>query len=97
IAAYNDACGTVTNLKSTKVVLFSDPVTGAPITTGQQIQNAITYAGTVGTPPAFVDAFLDTARDLMLADVIRRALAMTPDAISWVDYASGVAVINFQQ
>jgi hypothetical protein len=88
---------------TTKVVLFQDPITGAAITTGTQIANVITYALTqgiviaAGTAPAFVNVPFETARDLTLADVIRRCMQWTPDAVGWFDYSSGVPVFNCQQ
>lgn len=96
-------CAKLTNKKTTKVVLFQDERTGARITTGTQIRQAIAAAQAagvtvdVGTVPEFVNAAFEVARDLTLMDVIRRAMQFTPDAVSWVDYSSGATMVNFQQ
>jgi hypothetical protein len=90
-------------VSTTKVVLYSDPTTGASITTGQQIQNVCTAAISAGisiaagTLPSFITVPFETVRELTMADVIRQCLQWTPDAVSWFDYSSGVAVLNCQQ
>ncbi|MFA6244120.1 MAG: hypothetical protein WC655_24465, partial [Candidatus Hydrogenedentales bacterium] len=100
---YSEACAKVTNISTTKVVLFQDTRTGWAITTGEQIQAIVDYATTLGLPvglgtrPDFVSATFEPARDLTLADAIRRCMQFTPDGVSWVDYSSGAAVLNFQQ
>lgn len=103
LAAWTSGCARQT-VNTTKCVLYSDPNTGASITTGAQISNAITYATSLGlsvsagTTPAFISVPFETVRDLTLSDVIRRCLQWTPDAVSWCDYSSGsVTVLNFQQ
>ncbi|MBX4215884.1 hypothetical protein KW797_02970, partial [Candidatus Parcubacteria bacterium] len=99
---YNASCARVQE-STTKVVLYSDPTTGASITTGAQIQNVITAATTAGitvapgTLPSFITVPFETVRELTMADAIRRCLQWTPDAVSWFDYSSGVAVFNCQQ
>lgn len=101
--AYNASCGLVPVL-TTKCVLYQDPAAGAHITTGAQITNVLSYALTLGIPvaagsiiPASVYVPIEETRDLTLADVIRRAMQWTPDAVSWFNYSSGAAVFNAAQ
>ena len=90
-------------IKMTKVVLFQDPVSGAAITTGQQITNIISYAQTLGIAvaagilPSFINVPFEETRDLTLADVIRRCLQWTPDGVTWLNYNAGTPTFNAQQ
>jgi hypothetical protein len=103
IAHYSDACQWIGSAKSTKVVLFTDDLTGAGISTGQQAQGVLTYALTLGIPiapgawPAFVYMPTETVKELTLADVLRRCLQVTPDAVTWCDYTGGVPILSAQQ
>lgn len=87
-------------IKMTKVVLFQDPALGSSITTAQQITNILDYAITVGIPvafgvlPSFVTVPFEETRDLTLADVIRRCLQWSPDAVSWFSYSSGASIFQ---
>ena len=86
--------------KMTKVVLFQDPVTGASITTGQQITNIIEYAALLGIPigpgiaPAFINVPFEETRDLTLAAVIRRCMQWTPQGATWFNYSTGSVTFN---
>lgn len=101
--AYNPTTCALVPLNLTKVVLFQDPVTGAPITTGQQILNLITAAEVagigigIGTTPAFINVPFEETRDLTLSDAIRRCMQWTPDGVGWFNYSGGVPVFNAQQ
>ncbi len=101
MAAFDGSCGKTTPL-TTKLTLFGNPTNMNAITTGAQITAAINYAITLGvaiasgTAPAFVNVPIETARELTVADVIRRSLQWTPDAVGWFDYSSGVPVFNCQ-
>lgn len=87
-------------LKISKITLFQDPTLGTPITTGQQIENVILYALTVGIPisfgalPAFINVPFEECRELTLADTIRRCMQWSPDGVGWFDYSSGVPTFN---
>lgn len=102
-AAYSQDCFPLGSLLTTKVGLFTDEMTGAAITTGAQIRAALNFAiahGAVamaGGIPEFVYLPGETARDLTVADVIRRCAQPTPDAVSWFDYSGGVPVLNVGQ
>lgn len=98
--AYNPLTCALFPIPLSKVVLFQDPTTGAPISTGQQINNVIAYARTVGiaaaigTIPSFVTPPLEETRDILLSDAIRRCMQWTPDGVTWFNYSSGAAVFN---
>jgi hypothetical protein len=102
MASYTPECVWLPNLKTTKVTLFQHALLGTSITTGQQIRDVLTYGASVGIPittgtvPEFITLPFETTRDLTLADVIRRCLQPTPDAVSWCDYSTGVCVFNAQ-
>ncbi len=97
-----DSCETSTG-HTTKVVLFQAESTTAPVTTGQQVRNALNYAISVSAPvlvgsvPDFVSVFFETAQDLTVADVIRRSLQWTPDAVAWFDYSTVPPTFNCAQ
>lgn len=100
---YNDVCSKITTTKTTKVVLFQDARTGWALSTGEQIRDIVNFATSqglavdLGTRPAFVNPPFEVARDLTVADAIRRCMQFTPDGVSWVDYSSGAPVLNFQK
>jgi hypothetical protein len=80
-------------------VLFQD-ITGAPITTFQQIIKALTYASSKGANivTGTVDAGwyvpAQQASDISCAEVIRRCCALIPDAISFFDYTQANPTLN---
>ena len=100
---YNPSTCLPVAIPISKIVLFQDPATGASITTGTQIANAINYAILVGigiapgvTPPnVFVP--IEETRDLTIADVIRRSMQWTPDGVTWFNYSGGSPVFNAAQ
>lgn len=71
---------------SSHVTLGQDPW-GNKISSALQIQNICTFANVVSiaTLPTLSESYLQDARDITCADAIRRILALTPDAVSWVD------------
>ncbi len=48
-----------------------------------------------GSVAGGVDFPLEEARDLTCAEVLRRLGALTPDAVTWVDYSAGLPTLNF--
>jgi hypothetical protein len=100
MAAYDASCIWSGTIKTTKVVLFQDALLGTSTTLGAQITAVLTYAVlkgvniATGLTPTFDSAPFDSARDLTVADVIRRCIQYIPDAVAWVDYSSATPVLN---
>jgi len=78
---------------SSRVVLGKDPW-GNPTTTDQVIIDVLAQAGFASAPfvPALVQGYFVEARDISLAEAIRRMLAITPDTVGWFDYSTGSPV-----
>jgi len=83
----------------TNLILGIDD-TGAALTTGQQIYDAVVCAQSAGAPFILATNSLEYiinsipaegARDLTCAEVIRRMLRWHPDAVVWFDYTTTVS------
>ncbi len=101
LAATGADCVVATKM-TTKVVLFQNENTTTPVTTGVQVTNALTYARSVGvdiaigTTLAGITVAFEQGQDLTVADVIRRCLQWTPDAVGWFDYSTASPTFNAQ-
>ena len=92
--------GTV-NQKTSRVVLNQD-VNGNRLTNSAALSAVLTYAflqglpflaGTISTLP---EQALDEARDIFIAEAVKRLLLLSPDAVAWFDYSSAVPIFNVQ-
>jgi hypothetical protein len=84
----------VTTLNKSRVLLFHT-ITGTKLDAGEQIADALDWAIAAGKPLVYDDTGfpevnppVDEAQDLMVAEVLRRALRWAPDAVTWFDYST---------
>jgi hypothetical protein len=84
-----------------QVVLGQTDFGGSYLTTTAQMQQVLLYAigrGVQLLPGAWaggVPFAREEAQSLTCAEVIRRLAAMTPDAVTWMDYTTGTPTLHF--
>ncbi len=75
-------------------VILGQSLAGARLTSGQVIADVLAYAVACGAPIAIgtiepdLNIPLDEQRDITCAEVIRRMLRWSPDAVTWFDYST---------
>lgn len=94
-AAYVPGTCALASYKTTWVSLFQNPLTGEYWNPAQQIEDVLTKAQAAGVPIAafvvpivFPNPPMEEAKELTMADVIRRALQWAPQAVMWFDHSS---------
>lgn len=86
---------------SAHVVLGQTSLGGRYRTTTAAMEQVLDYAFlrgagiAAGSISGGVDFPLEEARDLTCAEVLRRLGALTPDAVTWVDYSAELPTLNF--
>lgn len=84
---------------SSRAVLFAD-LEGVSLTPGQQVTAAIAYAAGKGVALAAGSIVLpfavpwEEASDISSAEVIKRGVRWSPDAVGAIDYSSAIPVLN---
>lgn len=74
--------------------------TGAPITTSQQITEAVNYAASVGvgiamgSVPTGIPLWPSEVRNVSVAEVIRLSLRFHADWVPWIDHSTGTPTLN---
>jgi hypothetical protein len=81
-------------------VILGQSHTGAPITSGEQIEEALDWAIARGAPIAKgaiepdLEIPWDECVDISCAEVIRKMLRWSPDAVTWFDYSANPPVFH---
>lgn len=85
-------------IRSSRVVLGKDSW-GTPIPADAVIRDAVAQSGLGSIPiiPSLIQGYFVEARDISIAEAIRRMLATTPDCVGWFDYSSGYPVFNIRR
>lgn len=85
-------------IRSSRVVLGKDPW-GVSIPTDAVLLDIISQSGLGSSPfvPSLIQGYYVEARDISLAEAIRRMLAITPDCVGWFDYSSGDPVFYIRR
>lgn len=98
---WNGPFSATTTQLSSQVVLGQTTNGGRYVTTTAAMAAVVTFALTKSVPIVAgltiggVDFPVEEVRDLTCGEVIRRLAAYTPDSVTWVDYSTGVQVLNF--
>lgn len=90
-----------TTQDSAHVVLGQTSLGGRYVTSTAAMREVLSYGILRGVPVVAgsliggVEFPLEEARDITCSEAIRRLGSMTPDSVTWVEYSTGVQVLNF--